>query len=160
MAVQALGATMDGKGFEKSHAAFVRSHRENTDALLNLAEGKSEEQPRPIYDPSHPDNHWPIMLHHPEKGELTIGTTLKGVADIAERRALLEANGKAKKEALAAGYRTQPYLKPQVVVLDPAVEKAALIAQNQQMQGALVSMQDMVAKLMAEMSSLKKQIED
>lgn len=157
MAVTSYGEINDGRGHQKSHAAFKKAHEENTNALINLAEGKPGDEARPVYDPQHPDNHWPIMLHHHERGELTIGRTLKGITDPALRREVLEDNHQAKKNAIKVmGYRSEPYVKPQIAVLDPAVEKAALQKQLAEQQGQIVALSDMVSKLLAGQQSAKQ----
>lgn len=149
MSVQSYGQTNDGRGHEKSMAAFKRSHEENTNALLNLAEGKSEEEPRPAYDPNHTDNHWPIMVHHAAKGELVVGKSLRGIKDPAERRQVTDTNKAAKKAALDGGYRCEPYLKPQIAVMDPAAEKAAMKAENAELRGQINALNDMMARVLA-----------
>lgn len=157
MAVTSYGEINDGRGHQKSHAAFKKAHEENTNALINLAEGKPGDEPRPAYDPSHPDNHWPIMIHHPERGELTIGKTLKGITDPALRREILEDNHTSKKNAIKnLGYRLEPYVKPQIAVLDPAVEKAAMIKERDEMRGQITALSDMVSKLVASQQSAKQ----
>lgn len=153
MAVTSYGQTNDGRGHQKSHAAFKKAHEENTTALLNLADGLPEDAARPPYDPTHVDNQWPVMLHHATYGELTVGQTLKGKTEPAIRRQIMEDNHAAKKAALKQGYRSEPYLKPQIVVLDPAVEKAALIRERDDMKGQINALHDMLAKLMQSQSA-------
>jgi hypothetical protein len=145
---------VDGLG--ESHAAFTRAHHENSAALLNLAEGRKKDAPRPAYDPNHPDNQWPVMLHHPAKGELTVGRSLKGISNPAERKAVTATNEEAVKAALKLGYRSEPYAKPQITVLDPAAEKAALVKQNEEVRGQLAELADKLAKLEAAAASEAK----
>jgi hypothetical protein len=142
-------------GFGESHRAFVRNHSEDSIQLLNLAEDKPKEAPRPAYDPNHPDNAWPLMLHSP-KGELTIGKSLKGITNQAERAAIVKANELAKREAVAQGYRPEPYIKPQVAVLDPAAEKANLIKRNDELDAALRAQTDVIASMKAALEELQK----
>lgn len=136
---------MDGLG--DAHAAFVEAHESNSKQLLNLAEGRKKNEPRPVYDPSHPDNLWPLMVHHAAKGELTIGKTLKGVTSPSERAQITKANEKAKADALASGYRLEPYIKPQVAVLNPEAEKAALLRRNQELEGQINTLTDEFSKI-------------
>lgn len=157
MAVQAFGEQMQGNGLEQSMEAFNEAHEKNSRSLLNLAEGRKATASRPMYDPSHPDNLWPVMLHHPGKGELTVGRTLKGVNDTSERAAITKANLKAKAEALSDGYRLEPYVKPQVAVLDPAAEKAQLLKRNQELEGHITQLNDQFAKLVARLDAKDKE---
>lgn len=153
MGVHAPNEQMGADGLGESLAAHVESHESNTKQLLNLAEGKKKTDPRPFYNPDHPDNAWPVMLHHPGKSELTVGRTLKGVTSAAERAQVTKFNEKAKADALASGYRHEPYLKPQIAVLDPATEKAAMQKQNEDLRGQLAVLQDAVTKLVASQES-------
>lgn len=147
MAVQVHDQGFGINGHQKSLAIARRAHIENSNALINHAEGKDVDTPRPVYDPDDPDNQWPVMVHHPSNGEKTIGVTLKGVEDTMARSRITAANKKALTEALAAGYRAEPYIKPQVAVLDPATEKAELLRKNNEMQGQLNTLHDLVSKL-------------
>lgn len=156
MGVQVLGERIGENGHEDSYAAFLDSHVANTNALLNLAEDKPKNAARPPYNPSHPDNQWPLMVHHAAKGELTIGQTLKGLIDPGERKRLQGLNEVAKKEALAMGYRLEPYVKPQVAVLDPAIEKAALQKRVQEQDGQVASLTDTLTKALARLDELEK----
>lgn len=149
MGVHAPNEQMGADGLGESLAAHVESHESNTKQLLNLADGKKKTDPRPFYNPDHPDNAWPVMVHHPAKGELTIGRTLKGVTNAAERAQITKLNDKAKVDALASGYRVEPWAKPQIAVLDPATEKAAMLKQNEDLRGQLAVLQDAVSKLVA-----------
>lgn len=156
MSVQAFGEQFDGNGFDKSWEAHVTSHVQNSNALLNLAEGKKMSTLRPFYDPSHPDNQWPLMLHHPAKGELAVGTNLKGVSEPLTRQRIQRENEAAVKGALAGGYRREPYLKPQVAVMDPAAEKQALLRRNQELEGQLATTNDMLQKLSARLDAMEQ----
>ena len=151
VAPEAFGAD----GHADSMEAFITSHNQNSTALLNLAEGKPAKAARPAYDPAHPDNAWPLMLHS-SKGEITIGKSLKGVTNQAERAAIAKANELAKREAMALGYRPEPFVKPQVAVLDPATEKANMQKRNDELQAALMAQGDQMAKLQASIEELQK----
>lgn len=156
MGVQAYGEQMDGQGHERSMAAFVESHESNSKALINLANGRKQNAPTPPYDPTHPDNKWPMMVHHPAKGEKPIGTNLKGVTDVSQRVAITKANEADLKEHLATGWRKDPYVKPQITVLDAATEKAALVERNRQLEGGLVAANDLIVKMEARLAALEK----
>ena len=147
MAVQAFGEQFAGNGHEESFAAFKSSHEANSTALLNLAEGKKTTEPRPPFDPNSPDNAWPLMVHHAAKGELTVGKNLKGVEDPRTRKDITQANEAALAVALKSGYRREPYIKPQVPVLDPAAEKAALLRRIQEQDGLLNQQTDLLLRM-------------
>ena len=155
MPVQAFGQQFSGNGFEDAIAAHVASHEQNSNALLNLGEGKKTTDPRPPYNPDHPDNAWPLMLHHAAKGELTVGTSLKGVTDPAERKRIHAENTAAVDAAIKQGYRYEPYPKLQIQVLDPVVEKAALMQKNKDLEGQLRAQADVTNKLMARLEALE-----
>ena len=55
MPVQAFGQQFSGDGHGDALAAFVASHEVNSVGLLNLSEGKKTTDPRPPYDPTHPE---------------------------------------------------------------------------------------------------------
>lgn len=149
MGVDVLGIAGEVDGYGDSMEAFRTAHASTANQLLNLAEGKKKNAPRAAYDPDHPDNQWPIMVYHPEKGELTVGKSVVGL-DGNRRREVTVANQKALDQALTKdGYRKEPYLKPQIAVHDPAVEKAALQARIQEQDGKIVALSDLVQKLIA-----------
>ncbi len=154
-------------GYADSHADFVAAHELNTRALLNLADAEAQKaagvpvtikknDPRPAYDPAHSDNHWPLMIHHAQKGEKVIGKSLKGLAG----RSRLEQEQSNKKELEAhldpkAGWRREPFPKPQVAVLDPATEKAHMLERNRMLEGLIVQQNDLVQKLSARLDALE-----
>ena len=153
MAVQSYNPNFGKNGHAMSMKSFLQAHINDMATLLNLAEGKEAEAPRPFYDPNHPDNQWPTMLHHPEKGELTVGTSLVGVQDTpgapSRRAAITKANEKLVADALANGYRKEPYAKPQIHVADPAAEKAELKRKMDEQQGQITVLMDKLNKLQA-----------
>jgi hypothetical protein len=153
MAVETIGITGETDGFGDSKEAFLNAHHSNSNALLNLADGKKKNAPRPVHDPEHPDNQWPKMVYHPEKGNLTVGTNLKGLSGVLRKEAEKN-NETALANAVKSGYRSDPYLKPQIAVLDPATEKAALQAKNQELEGKLVAQADQLARLQAAVDTL------
>lgn len=156
MAVFAPNPDIGIDGLGESHAAFRESHESNSNQLLNLAEGRKKTDPRPAYNPNHPDNQWPQAVHHAAKGEKVVGRNLKGVADPTERKKILAANESEKSEALKLGYQLEPFVKPQVVVLSPEVEKAALIAKNKELEGQYIAANDMLVKMAARLEALEK----
>lgn len=155
--VEILGNGGEINGYGDSMEAFRNAERLNANALLNHMERKPKNAFRPEYDPRHPDNQWPVMLYHPEHGEKVIGINLKGLSGLmredAEKR-----NKQAMKDTLAAGYRTEQYMKPRVVMLDPAAEKEALIARNKELEGKIVVLTDMFSKLMTRLDSVEKAV--
>jgi uncharacterized protein YPO0396 len=50
----------------------------------------------------------------------------------------------------------EPYLKPQVAVLDPAVEKKAMLEKNQELEGKLVAANDTLSKVLERLAALEK----
>lgn len=155
MAVTSFGKNMGVDGHRESIKAFRRSHVENTEALLNLADGKEVDEARPAYDPSHPDNQWPVMVHHPVKGEMPVGTNLVGVQDEAARKRIATGNKKALSQAIEGGYRLEPFPKPHLTVHDPAVEKAELLRKNAELQGQITNQQDVLLKMEARLALLE-----
>ena len=166
MAVEVLGVPGEVNGYGDSMDAFRSAHETNSRILVNLilmdadkAAGiqtkRKKNDPAVAYDPNHPDNQWPVMYYHAEKGEKVFGSSLVGLRGDARRRT--EADNKA---ALATaqkeGWRAEPYLKPQIAVLDPAVEKAAMVAKNQQLEGQLVQANDTLRKLEERLAKLEK----
>jgi hypothetical protein len=155
MAVETIGMGGEINGYGDAMDAFRSSHEQNSRALINLAAGRKKNAVIPPFDPQHPDNQWPVMVYHAEKGELTVGKNLLGLVGIVRQDA--EKTNKAElNAALKAGYRTEPYKKPQVVVLDPAVEKAAILAKQNELQGIIVAQNDVNQKLMARLEALEK----
>lgn len=153
MAVEVIGMTGETNGFGDSKEAFLTAHVSNTNVLLNLSEGKKKNDPRAPYDPKHPDNQWPVMVYHPARGEKVVGVSLGGLTGNVRKQAEAD-NGKALEQAKKDGYRQEPYPKPQVVVLDPAQEKAALLARNQELEGKIVAQQDQINRLAAAVEKL------
>lgn len=148
MGVEVIGVAGEVDGYGDSMEAFRTGHATNANILLNLAEGKKKNAPREPYVPDHPDNQWPVMVYHPAKGEKVIGVNLLGLNGTTRKQA--EADNKtALAQSVKDGYRAQPYIKPQIAVLDPAVEKAAMLAKNQELEGKIVAQADDLAKLRA-----------
>lgn len=146
MAVEVLGVPGESNGYGDSMDAFRNAHRDNSRIILNLAAGRGKNDHAPAHDPTHPDNQWPVMVYHPEKGEKTIGVNLLGLKGAARKEAE-QANEAALTLAVKLGFRSDPYLKPQIAVLDPAVEKAAIIAKNHELEGKIVAQADDISKL-------------
>lgn len=150
MGVEVLGVGNEVDGHGDSVEAFRNANNSNAAALLNVSEGKKKNAPRPVHDPRHPDNHYPVMLYHSEYGEKIFGVSLLGVRDVAERKRLTSDNDGIVKAAIAAGYRAEPYIKPKIAVLDPAVEKAEMLRKNQEMEGRITALTDLVMKMTAQ----------
>lgn len=153
MSVEVLGVAGDVDGYGDSMAAFRDSHEQNTRVLLNLAAGRKKNAPLPAFNPQHPDNAWPVMVYHPERGEKTIGVNLLGLVGGPRQQAERD-NKAALAQAQKDGYRAEPYVKPQIVVLDPALEKAAMKATNDALQGQIIAQADELAKLRSAVEKL------
>lgn len=147
MGVEQLGVPNEGRGYEDSIEAFKMSHEQNSRQILNIAEGRKKTDPRPAYDPNHVDNQWPLQVHRAD-GTLDVGVTLKGVVVPSERARILKENQEALKQALADGYRREPFIKPQVAVLHPDAEKAALKATNENLQAQINALADQNARIL------------
>lgn len=161
MAVTQLNPEFGKDGLQDSLADFQHAHFVNTNGILNASEniGKPASQhkkvnaPRPPYDPNHPDNKWPIMVHHSVHGELSVGKSLVGVTNPTERVAITKENEKAMASALAGGYRKEPFLKPQVVVNDSATEKALLLRRLAEQDSMVTMLNEKLEKLLAMQAS-------
>ncbi len=148
MGVEVIGVGGEINGHGDSMDAFRTANEQNARALLNVAEGKKKNEPRPPFNPDHPDNQWPVMVYSAEKGELTVGKSLVGLAG--SLRLETEKNNKAAlAQSVKDGYRSEPYIKPQVVVLDPATEKAELKRKNDELQGQITALNDLMHKVLA-----------
>lgn len=165
MGIQVTSTEFGVNGHADAMAKFRSAHLENSEQLLKYSElvtaGKpvspaALREPRPAYDPTHPDNQWPLMVHHPVKGEKTIGTTLKGVDDQKQRITIQKNNDAALAQAIQEGYRKEPYPKPQITVLDPAAEKLAAQKRADELAGQNASLQDALNKLTARMELMEK----
>lgn len=142
MAVEQLGITNEGLGFETSFEAHVLSHELNTKQILNIAEKRKKTDPRPPYNPHHADNQWPLQVHRAD-GTKDIGISVLGVTNPEIRARILKENKEALQEAIQRdGYRREPFLKPQVEVLSPAAEKAAMLAKQADLQAQIAGLQD------------------
>ena len=150
MAVQVIDQNFGVDGHAQSMKDFRRAHNENSVGILNANEKLPVDLPRPVYDPKHPDNQWPVMMHHPEKGELAVGKNLKGILDDDQRKKVTAGNEKAKVDAMKSGYRAEPYPAPQVALMDPASEKKHQQDEMNKMRGQLTAMQDLLAKALAQ----------
>lgn len=153
MAVQVFGDAVDIDGHEKSMGQLRSSHAQNTAGLLNHAEGRKVDAPRPQYDPKHAHNAWPKAVYHPAKGTLVIGKSLKGITDKRLYDQTAEENQQALDKALSndqwsGGYRMEPYPKPQIAVHDAAVEKQQMLDRQKEQDGKITMLTDLVSKLL------------
>lgn len=143
--VQGLPGKTTGGGTKEAQVKFRKHHVEVGDALLNLAEGVDQDEPRPAYV----KQEFPMMVYHAEKGELIVS----GQEDHVDGRLGL-------KSALKAGYRRQPYPKVAVAVLDPATEKLELLAKLKTKDGEIATLTDLVLKMNARLEKLEKDDDD
>ena len=167
MGVEVIGVVGETNGYGDSMDAFREAHNGNSRILVNLMNGRKKNDFTPPYDPRHPDNQWPKMMYHPAKGELIVGKALiyfepgpfgsriQFSLGGETRKQTEEDNLEAVKEAQINGYRAEPYLKPQIAVLDPAVEKAALLAKNQELEGKVTAANDLIQRMEARLSALE-----
>lgn len=158
MPIQVTGATgVDGQnGHDESLETFVIDHLNTSRQLQNFAAGRKLTLPLPPYDPSHPDNHWPVMIYHAVNAPETIGVTLLGLKDDPvtkenKRTKTAMANEAALKHALGRpGWRLEPFVKPNVRILSPEEEKANLIASIADRDAKINALADSVQRLVAE----------
>ncbi len=143
--VQGLPGKATGGGTKEAQVKFRKHHIEVGDALLNLAEGIDQDEPRPQYV----KQEFPMMVYHPEKGELIV----EGMEDLPGGQLGL-------KSALKAGYRRQPFQKVAVAVLDPATEKLELLAKLRQKDGEIATLTDLVLKINTRLEKLEKGEDD
>ena len=112
--VTVMGTPRAMPGLKGSLASFRKAEAERGDALLNIAgvgtiDGNpcDPEDPRPAYQ----RQEWPRMIYHADGREVIVNTT------------------EEMKAKFDQGFRKEPYMRPQVAVLDPAAEKKLLIDQ-------------------------------
>ena len=132
--VSVMGMVKDMPGQKKALNEFVSHNKRVGDALMNLEDGMDEDDPRPAigYVP------YPKMLFHATHGEIIV------------------ANKEEQKAREGEGYRTTPYEKPRVVVLDPAVEKKALVDENRELKGQITMLTDLMSKMEQRLDSIDK----
>ncbi len=73
---------------------------------------------------------------------------MKGVTLPSERERITAENEKALAEALAVGYRRQPFVKPQIAIADPATEKALLVKKIAELEGQNALLSERFQQLM------------
>lgn len=151
MAVEVIGVGGEVNGHGDSIEAFRTANEQNARALLNVAEGKHKNTPRPAYDSRHADNQWPKMRYHAEKGEVVIGKNLKGIEDRGMRARIEKENQESLAAAEKQGWRAEPYTKPQIAVLDPATEKMELKRKLDEQQGQITALNDLLQKALAKL---------
>lgn len=168
MAVDVYGFGGEINGYGDAMDAFRGAEEQNARILLNLEDIRigrergidpnklpKKNSLRAPYDPNHPDNKWPVMVYHAALGYKVIGQNLKGLTG-ALRIEAEKANQVALKAAQAENWRLEQYPKPQVALLDPAAEKAALVARNVELEGKIVALTDSFTKLMARLDAIEK----
>lgn len=139
MSVSVIGFNHDNSdGMAMALRVHADAHRLNGVALLNhadavkaIAEGRKDvpklSDPRPPYL----KQEWPKHVYHADGRD-------KQVADKNDL-----------KDAVAVGFRTEPYRAVRVAVLDPAIEKAKLQAEMAEKDGKIATLGDALATLTA-----------
>ena len=124
--VSVIGVQDGMGGLKESQAKFRKHHQEVGDALLNISgvgtstgDKVDKDEERPGYK----HQEFPKMLYKPNEEV------------IVSNKADMEVHTKA-------GWREEPYPRPQIAVLDPATEKKNLMDTNQQLQAQLIRMQE------------------
>ena len=131
--VTVVGMQKEMGGLKESMAAWRRNTVEVSDALLNITEGKDKDDARQPYA----FQGYPTALYRPDKMEF---------ANSSQEKA----------ELIRRGFRPEPYPKPQIEVLDPAIEKKALRDKNDELQGQIIRQQDALSKMMERLEALEK----
>ena len=137
--VTVMGGVHTEGGLKEAQAVQRRHNAEVADALLNISGvGTANGQPVHKDDIRKPYVHqdFPMMLYK----------------ETEEKVVLHEAE---KKQALAEGWRVEPFPKVQIAVLDPAMEKKNLLDTNNQLQAQLVRQQELMEKMAARLESLE-----
>ncbi len=119
-------------GLKESLGAFRRNVHEDADAILNIT-GIATPTGQPVDkdDPRMPYvmQPYPKMVYHADGREVVVD----------DERELKMFQGQ--------GFRTMPYIKPQIQVLDPATEKKELLDTNRQLQTQITLQNERLAKL-------------
>ena len=153
MAVEQIGSVGEINGHADAMDAFRAAHELNSRQLVAIGMGLKKNAVIPAYDPEHEDNDFPVMLYHPEKGERIIGKSAKGLGDPKARAALARENADLVLAAKKLGYREEPYVKPQIAILPPEVEKKALQDKLSGLEGQNTLLLDMLTKLQARLDA-------
>lgn len=144
LGVTVIGVQKDGGGLKRAMAEIIKHNKSVADALLNVSgigtatgEPVDEDDPREAYDPKADKNQWPKMLYHPDG------------------RQVLSFNFIEVKDAQAKGFRLEPYIKPQVAVLDPATEKKMLLDRLNQMEAEKTQNADIASRALQRLEELE-----
>ncbi len=156
LGVTVVGVQRDGGGIKRALAENVKHNKAVADALLNvsgintivrdengrvLERGSNkpvhEDEEREVYDPKAEKNQWPKMLYHAD-GRDALAFGLNDIKDLESK-----------------GYRREPYLKPQVAVLDPATEKKVLLERLTQMEADRNQNADIAVRAMQRLEELE-----
>ena len=125
---------------KESQVAFRKHQAEVGDAVLNVSGiGTPNGEPLDKDDPRPPYVHqeWPKVMYH------------------ADGRFLEVANSAEMEEATVGSFRLKPYPKVQVAVADPATEKKELLATNRNLQGQIVSQQELIERMEARLTEME-----
>ena len=145
-------------GLAKSLEAFVDDHLATSRGMQNIAMGKKATAPVPPFDPTNPDYQWPVMVYHPTLPPKIIGKPIykqykdgkEIVMDDKEKKRTIAENEAALKSQLGLeGWQKTPYLKPDVRMLTPEEEKAALVKQINEQNQKLAALADTVQRMTA-----------
>lgn len=133
--VTVTGIQKEMGGLKESQIQFRKHQAEVGDALLNVAEGRDKDDPRPAYK----HQEFPKMIYHPEKGTVI-------VKDEIELDEYLRADG----------WRLEPYLKPQVALEDPKTEKLLLQKQLREKDGEIATLNDNQRAMQRQLDELRE----
>lgn len=124
---------------KESQVAFRKHAEEVSAAVLNISgigtpngEPLDKDDPRPVYV----YQAWPKMMYHADFRHVIVGS-----AEEVE-------------EMTIKGFRLKPYPKVQIAVADPATEKKELLATNRNLQGQIVTQQESLDRMQAQINEL------
>lgn len=127
-------------GLKEALAKTRRHFTEVGDALLNVSGiGTATGKPVDADDvrPAYHYQEWPKMIYHAD-GREEIAVSPIEWAKLKER-----------------GFREEPYIKPQVEVLDPASEKKVLMVERDQLRAQLNTQNDLLVRMAERLEALE-----
>ncbi len=139
--ITVAGMPREMGGLKESTAAHRKHWKEVGDALLNIsgigtADGKPVDKDEPRIAYKHQS--FPRMVYHAENGELVVE------------------NDTELTEALRQKYREAPYIKPQVMVEDPRIEKQRLQDSLKTKDGQINTLADKLTKALERLDALEQ----
>ena len=142
--VNVMGGITNEGGLKAAQAIQRRHNAEVADALLNIS-GVGTANGQPVHKddarPAYQHQQFPKMLYRPLPGE-------EGEKIVLHQKEM--------DESLQSGWQEEPYPRVQIAVLDPATEKAAMKAHNDQLAAQLIQQNEAIQKMMARLEAIDK----